>query len=96
MNIIDFKAVRKNSLRGFFTLVVADSLHIRDCALHQANGKAWFSFPGAAQIDSSGQAMRKDDGKVIYKNLIQVPDRALFDKVQAKVLAELASHLDRE
>lgn len=84
---LDFKPFRKNTLRGFFTLEFAGKVQIRDCTLHEQNGKAWFGFPGIPYTDPKGATS--------YKNVVIVPDREVLEKVRAEVVAQLAEHLDQ-
>lgn len=86
MQTKDFKEYRKNTLRGFFTIEVAQGLEISNCTLHEKNGKSWFGFPGVPWTDK--------DGKTAYKNIILIPDKALLEKVQREVCRQLAGHLD--
>ena len=86
MRCKDFKAYRKNTLRGFFTMEIADCIEIKDCTFHESNGKTWFGFPGIPYTDK--------EGKTQYKNAIIIPDKAMLEKVQARVRSELAEHMD--
>lgn len=86
MRATEFKERRKNTLRGFFTLELDNGMHIRDCTLHESQGKSWIGFPGVPWTDK--------DGTVKYKNVVIVPDRSVLDKVQATLCAQLSSHLD--
>jgi hypothetical protein len=93
MLIRDFKPLRKNTLLGFFTLVLDSGLVIKECSLHEKDGKRWFSFPGKPQIDKDGKAMRDDRGKVLYANIIVVEERARSAKLQHAVLEAVAPHM---
>ena len=81
----DFREVRKNTLRGFFTLQYG-KLEINDCALHQKNGRSWFAFPG--------RKIEKPSGESGWANTIYCADRSHLDQLQAAVCEELSSHLD--
>ena len=87
MRAIEFRPYRKNTLRGFFIMELASGMQIRDCTLHEANGKAWVGFPGIPYKDKTD--------KTLYKNVIVVPDRSVLDKLQATVCAQLKEHLDK-
>jgi hypothetical protein len=93
MKVKDFRELRKNTLRGFFTMEIAGSIEIRDCSLHHLNGRSWFAFPGAAQIDKDGQ-VRRENGKVLYKNVVAIPDQKMAQRVQAEVVEALREYLD--
>jgi hypothetical protein len=86
MQVKDFKERRKNTLRGFFTLETSFGLEIKDCSLHEKNGKAWFGFPGVPFTDK--------EGNTAWRNVIVIPDRAVLDKVTREVCKQLSRHLD--
>lgn len=86
MELRDFRAARKNTLLGFFTLALDSGLVIRDCALHESHGKRWFAFPARAVLDGAGNVVREGN-KVRYAAMIECPDRARLDLLQAKVVA---------
>lgn len=81
----DFREVRKNTLRGFFTLQYG-KIEINDCALHQKNGRAWFAFPG--------RKIEKSNGESTWVNTCYVADRSHLDQLQEAVTKELDAHLD--
>ena len=93
MNVRDFKPIRKNTLLGFFTLALDSGLIIKECSLHEKEGKRWFSFPGKPQIDKDGKAMRDERGKILYATIIAIEDRARSAKLQQAVLEAVAPHL---
>lgn len=93
MNVRDFKPMRKNTLLGFFTLALDSGLVIKECSLHEKDGKRWFSFPGKPQLDKHGNAMRDINGKILYANIIALDDRTRNAKLQGLVLDALAPHL---
>jgi hypothetical protein len=68
MQLLASKKVTKGTLRGFATaLLPADNLEIIDVPCHVgANGRAWASLPGKAQIDVNGNLARNSAGKIQY------------------------------
>jgi hypothetical protein len=51
-----FRAYTKNTLRGFADLLlVRTGLVIRDCCLHERDGKRWISFPARQFTDQNGE-----------------------------------------
>lgn len=83
----DFREVRKNTLRGFFSLIYG-KLEIKDCALHRKEGRSWFAFPG--------KKVEKPDGSSGWVNAIYCADRGHLDALQSAVCEELKLHLDDE
>jgi len=52
----EWRAVAKNTLQGFCVLSLSPSgLVLRDCALHERDGKRWVSLPSKPQIDADGR-----------------------------------------
>jgi hypothetical protein len=68
IQLLTFKKVTKGALRGFVTVLLpTDNLEITDVPCHVgANGRAWASPPGKAQIDANGNLVRNSAGKIQY------------------------------
>lgn len=46
IEILEFREIEKNTLRGFLTLRIADiGLEIRDCPVHEKGDKRWVGLP---------------------------------------------------
>jgi hypothetical protein len=87
----DFREITKNTLRGFCVLTLSPSgLVLRDCALHDRDGKRCVSLPSKPQIDSAGQ-LRKDpnSGKPLYASIVEIPGRAERERFQRAALAAI-------
>jgi hypothetical protein len=87
----DFREITKNTLRRFCVLTLSPSgLVLRDCALHDRDGKRWVSLPSKPQIDSAGQ-LRKDpnSGKPLYASIVEIPGRAERERFQRAALAAI-------
>jgi hypothetical protein len=50
----DWRAHERNTLRGFCTLVLPSGLVIRDCSLHEREGKRWIGLPRKPWSKSDG------------------------------------------
>jgi hypothetical protein len=85
LRLRDFRAISKNTLRGFATFEFPNGLVIYDMPAHTKNGKSWVSFPSAPQIDNGG--VKKIDGKLQYKRLIEWKDRDLSDRFSVAAVA---------
>ena len=96
MKIVEFKPYEKNTLRGFFSLELANGIQIKDCTLHEKSGRAWFGFPGVPQIDRETGTVIKENGKIMYKNVIFVQDKKQNEALQKTVVAMLKDHLTGE
>lgn len=74
LNLVAWKLVLRNTLRGFADVRPPIGLTIREVAVHQApNGKAWASLPS-----------KRDDatGKVRYAAILEWPDRPTAEAVE--------------
>jgi hypothetical protein len=93
----EWREVVKNTLRGFCVLTLSPSgLVLRDCTLHERDGKRWVSLPSKPQIDSEGR-QRKDPatGKPLWTPVVEIPGRAERERFQAAALAAIDVLLDR-
>ncbi len=90
--ILEWRTVAKNTLRGFALVRQPSGMVIADIGLHQREGKAWASPPSKPMLDRDGRQMRDADGKARWSNLISFADRATqttwSDAVVAAVRAQ--------
>jgi hypothetical protein len=86
----DWRAVAKDTLCGFFTLLLPSGLTIRECALHKKDGARWVALPARAQIDPDGKH-RTDPatGKRAYTPILAIPDRERRERFQRLALAAI-------
>ena len=87
----DWREVVKNSLQGFCVLTLSPSgIVLRDCALHERDGKRWISLPSRPQLDSEGRH-RKDPvtGKALWLPVVEIKGKAEREKFQAAALAAI-------
>ena len=87
----EWRAVTKNTLAGFCVLTLSPSgIVLRDCALHERDGKRWVSLPSKPQIDSEGR-QRKDpnSGKVLWTPVVEIRGKAERERFQAAALAAI-------
>lgn len=93
--LIAWKAMERNSLRGFATIRLGKSLTIKDVTVHENNGKRWASFPSKPMLDSNGNTKRDDVGKVQYVPILEWADRDAKDRFSEAVVAAIeAEHPD--
>ena len=93
----EWREVVKNTLRGFCVLTLSPSgLVLRDCTLHERDGKRWVCLPSKPQIDSEGR-QRKDpnSGRALWTPVVEIPGRAERERFQAAALAAIDKLLDR-
>ena len=58
MRLLDFKPVRKNSLRGFASIKLPNGLIISDVVVGETGDRQWALLPSKAMIDRDGELMR--------------------------------------
>jgi hypothetical protein len=76
MIISDWQEVKRNTLRGFFTVTLPSGLKIRDCSLHEKNGARWIAFP-----------VKKNDDK--FAPLIEFTSRGVAENFRRQVIDAL-------
>jgi hypothetical protein len=85
----DFRPLQKNSLQGFVNFkLLRSGLILRECSIHQKNGRRWIGLPGKPQVTSDG-CVRKDPatGKTVYLPVVEIRGRAERERFQAAALA---------
>ena len=85
----DWREVVKNSLQGFCVLTLSPSgIVLRDCSLHERDGKRWIRLPGRPQLDSEGRH-RKDPatGKALWLPVVEIKGKAERERFQNTALA---------
>jgi hypothetical protein len=92
----NWRAFPKNTLIGFVDLTFDDSgLTIKECALHQRDGKEWISFPGKPLLDKDGRAqIIAETKKPRYVNIIECADiekRTAFQRAALEAVHRLLS-----
>ena len=94
LRLIAFKAVHKNSLRGFASVELPSGLRITDCPVLTSRGKAWATLPSKPVLDRDGKQVEVS-GKRQYAALLEWRDRDLADGFSAAVVALVeAEHPD--
>ena len=102
VKVTDFRAFRRNTLRGFATVRVDElQLTIHDIAVHQHDsGARWVGLPSKPLVDSGGNIKRTTDGKIEYVRLFTFDARAVSDAFSAAVITALLDYdqkaFDRE
>ena len=86
MVLREFRALNKNSLRGFATVELSSGLIIKDITLHTSNGKSWAFLPAKPQISKDGTQIMKD-GKAQYTSILQWKNRELADRFSDALVA---------
>ena len=91
LQVVSFKPVSKNTLRGFTSVQFASRLRLLDCLVHvHPNGREWVAVPGKLVLDEDGRHKREINGKP-YVPIAegchrQIPDR--FSQIVLGLLRE--------
>ena len=82
IEIVDFRPMDKNTLRGFVTIRMTQiGLEIRDVALHEKNGQRWIQLPSRPYTGR--------DGTTKYSYILDFYDKPMRDRFTAAVLKAL-------
>lgn len=86
VQVKEFRKFEKNSLKGFATLFLPSiGLQIKDCTLHESNGKRWVSLPA--------KPYHKEDGSQAYSYIVSFPDRNVYESFQRQALQAIDAHI---
>lgn len=85
MRLVSFRAVTKNTLRGFATVELPIGLKIAECPVQISNGgKAWAALPSKPQLKDGQQIVT--GGKAQWTNILSWPDKETQDRWSEKVV----------
>lgn len=87
IEIVDFRKYTKQTLRGFLTVRLTNiALEIRECTLHEKNGKRWVGLPAKPYQD--------EDGTQKWSYIIKFYEKVLYNRFQSEVLKALDGYLN--
>ena len=89
ISLLEWKPLSRNSLRGFATVRLGQSLKISDIAVHAANGRRWAQLPARPALNTDGTARRDENGKIQYIPLMKWLDRDASDRFSEGVIAAI-------
>jgi hypothetical protein len=81
-----WRQYERNSLKGFFSLVLPSGLVFHDLMLHERNGARWIAFPAREWVDAAGKKQ--------YARFVEFSSREAADKFRDQVLVELDRFLE--
>jgi len=85
----DFRRYEKNTLKAFCTLEILDlHLIIKDCTVHQKNGRAWVGFPG--------KKFKNREGEEAWTNLLEFADDDAKEEFRKAAVASIRKHVETE
>jgi hypothetical protein len=88
--ILDWRPLRKNALRGFARVGLPAGLILNDVAVLVSEGVTpWASPPARPMVDRGGVAIKDAGGRSRYSALVQFADRERRDRWSAAVVEAL-------
>jgi hypothetical protein len=91
--LLDWRPLRKASLRGFASVQLPSGLQIIDCPVLFSHGRTWAGLPGKPQLDSTGRQRADATGKALYVAVLKWKDPELRDRFSDAIVALIrASH----
>jgi hypothetical protein len=95
LQLLQFKSVRRNSLRGFAEVRLPNGLIVSDIVVGEAGGRQWALLPSKPMLDCDGSLMRDPGGKPRYSPVVEWASPALRDEFSRRVVALVrAQHPD--
>lgn len=86
----DWHPMARATLRGFVTLKLEPSgIVIRECTLHERDGKRWVALPGRPQLAKHGQPLKDLNGKVLYVSIVEIAGTEARTRFQKAALAAI-------
>jgi hypothetical protein len=87
LQLLTFKPVRRNTLRGFAEVRLPSGLIITDIVVGEAGGRQWALLPSKPMLDRDGNPMREESGKLRYSPVVEWATPALRDEFSKRVVA---------
>lgn len=85
MEVKNYHAYEKGTLRGFFELALDSGLVIRGMTYHQQNSKRWVGFPAKPYEDNEGETK--------WQSILHIPGDDRWKRFQQLALAAVDSYL---
>ncbi len=83
----DWKPLEKNTLRGFFTIILPSGMRLRECSLHARDGSRWIGLPT--------KTWTKRDGSTAHTPLVDFVSDDALDRFGVLALAAIDKLLGR-
>lgn len=86
ISLLEWRPIKRNSLRGFATIRIGKSLKVKDVAVYSSNGKRWASLPSKPMIGKDGAVAKDSDGKARYVQIMEWIDRETSERFSEGVI----------
>ena len=88
IELVSFRKYQKNTLQGFASFLLSEvGLEIRDCSVHQKDGKRWIGLPSKPYTDK--------DGSEKYSYVVKFVEKDKYYSFQKHALAALDDFLKK-
>lgn len=92
LQLLDWRPLRQNTLRGFATVrLYPPGLIIHDLTVHRSSESLFALMPGKAMIGLDGHVLTDERGRRRYAPVIEVPDRTVRERLSAALVALIQS-----
>jgi DNA-binding cell septation regulator SpoVG len=81
VEIFNFRALVRNSLRGFFSVRLPSGMIIHDFSFFEKEGKRWIAPPS--------RAYQGKEGRTVYTPIVEFVNRQVSDQFREYVLAAI-------
>ena len=88
-HILDFRALRKNSLLGFAKVELPSGMIVADVTVLSGERGPWASPPSKLMVGRDGVAMKDATGKLRYSPIIEFTSKEIRDKFSEAVIAAI-------
>ncbi len=79
--VFNFRALVRNSLRGFFSVRLPSGMLLHDLSLFKKEGSRWIALPS--------RAYQGKEGRTSYTPIVEFINRAVSDQFRDQVLAAI-------
>lgn len=72
--LLEWKEMKRNSLRGFAKVRVGKTLVLSDVTVHASGGRRWAQPASKPQVGKDGVALKDSNGKIKYTSVCEFID----------------------
>jgi DNA-binding cell septation regulator SpoVG len=95
IKILEWRALPKNSLRGFVKIEMPSGMILSDVAVMVGERGSWASPPAKPMIGRDGAPLKDSAGKARYSPIVEFVSKDVRDRFSAAVIEALrAAHPD--
>ena len=85
----DYRPYEKNTLKAFVALEILDiGMTIKDCTVHQRDGRAWIGFPGKKFTDKEGNDQ--------WTNILEIKDDDKREEFRSSAVAAIKKFVETQ